>query len=654
MKHETLGSRLLFFCLFVINLSFFISANSQPIKWQQSEMTVESFYWSANLYGKACNTLHSDLRFEDFEKILSIQKSSALYRARPLSYLLELLSSKVFIWTQQISFRKYSLIILHVLNALLLYRVLRQLLSVKIYSAGCAMLFLNSGVALSTLFFPFRNARMLCLFFFLLSWLTLLKKDTKFSELSRLRIHLFCLSSICCFFSDEFSFVLYPFLALFLLMREGRSLWKNSHTNLTIIVTAVIYLLLSFGLYQTARIIDPSKSTVEYASFFHYFSIDRFFDGAFYQDVFESYFLYFLRFVLGYWDHTLPGILALLAMLLGIVLFLAGPKEKRELHIAFLCFLWIFLIAVFVPHYCGLHREIMPPHAGFPSLLYFGYYYTYIPLFFFVLGFAFLLKKPVGKKKWILPLFLCGVTIINYSNVRHLSRGIESAKIFHDNEFELYHAIENVLDFNTKKERFLDGAVYLSFPSGSKQRFSPRAKSLVSLDHYAAVTPLLKSFLSYNFLVPFQFLVSIENGDVIISLDNIETVKRGETSDELVQARYFYDLEQRKGIDLFSVRKNQGISQFYPEKIESGEYEKNFYVTAKDEAKELIFFVKGGSYLSVCVNGQEKRFVQNYGQSYQLFSVPVKSVEGGLDIDLKIHQMIKEHAVYLVGPFLLP
>ncbi len=376
--YKRFSKKLIFSLVFLcLNIGIFIYANTQPIEWQQVEMVSEDFYWSADLYGQDINKLHSEFRFEDLEKIFYPKRVQGVYRARPLSFLLEIFSSKLRQWTEQSSFHNYTLILLHLLNTGLVYLLIYRLLNNRACALGCAMLFLNSGIALSTLFFPFRNARVLGLTSVLLAWLSLLKGNIRFCDLPKKRINLFCFFTLTAFYSDEFTFFVYPLILVYLLLRDGKSIIANGDTNKRIFITASIYILLFLGLLNVAQIIDPSRNLGEYNVFLNFFMTEAFSSMAFLFNIMESYFFYFLRFILGYWDHTISGMLASGACVIFLFLFFLNKKKKSDIIFAAIVFVWIFIKALLIPHPAGVHPHIMPAHAQFPSILYFAVISTF-------------------------------------------------------------------------------------------------------------------------------------------------------------------------------------------------------------------------------------------------------------------------------------
>src|SRR5262249_3369708 len=140
------------------SLALFFSANSKPTYWLQNEMIAHDYFWS--LDGIGGTQLRSGLRWSDFSKILASDKveGAGAFRARPISYLVEMLSFKFEQRFLQPSLRSRTLILIHLINVVLLgmlaYRVTRNA-----WAAICgALLLLGCSIALTTVSFTFRNA----------------------------------------------------------------------------------------------------------------------------------------------------------------------------------------------------------------------------------------------------------------------------------------------------------------------------------------------------------------------------------------------------------------------------------------------------------------------------------------------------------------
>ncbi len=387
------NSQKLFLVSFIIiNLIIFGKAISIPIFWQQGEITNHHFYWSKEEPHDQSNSLKSGLHFSDFLKIFSSEYIEGAFRTRHLSYLFEMLSFKLWQHLEIIAFKDYSLILLHIINVILLFLLTQRLTKNNLTALLSAALALNSGVAMATLLFPFRTAKLLLITLFNLGWLLIMSSEGKFLQSSNRKINLFFIIFLLALFTDEIAFFLFPILFFYILLTE-----RFSKRNVLLIFRKTLLTLSFFFLSAIIFYIFDAhlgNGVTSWPIAYHMgtflISINK---GWFIFDIMTAFTTYFLRKNFGYWDFTFWGIASCLSF--GYLLFYSVRRKQDYLlnRIVGIIFTFIFLKALLFTHPRGYHWGIMPSNKIFPTILFFPYYYSYCESLLVSLSLGLLLNQ---------------------------------------------------------------------------------------------------------------------------------------------------------------------------------------------------------------------------------------------------------------------
>ena len=618
--------------LLILNLFLFFRANSWPIRWQQSEITFTDFFWSQET--PEVYTLHSGFNRNDFLKLLvAPQVIDWHLRLRHFSYFIHMASLKLLQLGEIASFRDFSLIFLHLLNVCLLSFLIFRLTSQKSAAFLGAVILLNSGTALSTLLFPFMPAKVLIMTLFLGGWLLVASSAKKFSEQNGRFIFLFFAILYLAFFTDEFVFLLFPLVFYYIILKDGyKSLMEKKIIYRAVLLAVVLAVSLLVLLKAMADLGYPASFEMHKKQLLTSLSYLK--NPFVYSDTLRA-FLYFLRHNFGYWDVSFLGVSSFLAFLFLVILSLRSARPAPFLRRLVLAIVFCMVVkAVFVPHFFGHHRFVMPPDARFPSLLFFSWYYVYPEAVFFAFLPALILKERMqNERQWVLILGL--VTIMNFSNVYHLKNGPPDALAFHswDDPYKR-KAAEDILAI--KKVLNLEKKVYLSFPSGDKQ-----------LSQIKRMEP----FELYLQIIPVMYIRAFEQGRCFMSLKNVLT---GDTAsdDGLSQADLFYDVVDRQIYDLAGMRSRAATEGFTSKMFRQPLSEEKTF--DGQNPFNITFFLKGRARISLVLNGQEIQIGKEnlYGQSYKLFHFSFQPTTiSSTAVQLKIDP--EEGPVYLIGPFFL-
>ena len=182
----------------------------------------QGFFWSMDGIEKF--TVHLGFHPADLAKPFVPYFADGAFRAREVSYVLEMTAFKFWQYFGQVFFRNYTLIFLHLLNATIVWFLTARITRCKKAAWLAALLALNSGVALATLLFPFRNAKILAVTFFLIAWLLVAGSKTKFCQTPfRTRAGFFVLILLD-MFTDETTFFLAALLGIVIALRDG---WRG-------------------------------------------------------------------------------------------------------------------------------------------------------------------------------------------------------------------------------------------------------------------------------------------------------------------------------------------------------------------------------------------------------------------------------------------
>src|SRR3989338_3172065 len=155
--------------LIILNVGIFFYANTIPITWTQDEFFNYGFFWSMDAGNEF--TLHTGFKKEDFSKIFMVKYIDEVFRTRQFYTLFEMFWFKFWQLQEDVLFKNYTLIGLHITNGILLGMIVLFLTKNKRAVILSFLLVLNSGICLATLLFPFRSAKLLAMSLFLLGWL---------------------------------------------------------------------------------------------------------------------------------------------------------------------------------------------------------------------------------------------------------------------------------------------------------------------------------------------------------------------------------------------------------------------------------------------------------------------------------------------------
>ncbi len=286
------------------------------------------------------------------------------------------------------------------------------------------------------------------------------------------------------------------------------------------------------------------------------------------KNVFESFFFYFLRFLCGFWDTTEMGLLAGFSTVgLFLVCFHKNKRLQDNLLLLFLLFV-ILMRAVLLPNSYGVQSFIMSPQATFASFLYFSYYYTYPDAALMILIFGLQINRTFIKNQRNFIVIFALVTVILLSSVMHLFESVKDTLEYHSFYFTNQNVIPSINLFVKEYSQLKESPLYLSFPSGSNKRFARIGKkTLGSMDLKTYKSPLLMEYFNYCTIISVKFLRTIEEGRLIVSLDNVAAIKFKYLHNELAEARYFYDVYKNEVFDLNVIEGQKGKKNLYPLKI---------------------------------------------------------------------------------------
>ena len=620
--------------LVILNITVFFIAAMSPVLWMPNEIASHRFFWSMD--GIDQFTLHSGIRKTDFLKIFAAKYVDGIFRPRQFSYLIEMLSFKFWQYLGIGFFKNYTIIGLHIANTVLLWRLLFLLTRRKGMSWVGALLFLNSGIPMATILFPFRNAKILVVTLFLACWICIAGTERKFLRMGISRQAFFLTGLMLALFTDEIAFFIFPLLIVYAALREGGGLLRSKQLWAGVLFVGVVFAGLTGFFYACS--LKLSGETGEGRHLIFLFRLGGYLaNPRTFLDVTKAFFVFFLRRNFGYWDFTLWGSLAFMA---GIILTAAvlPLKQNRLLgRIALAIGIVIAIKALLLPHNSGVHEAIMPPGTGFPSLFFFSYYYAYADALLIALGMAILLDQPrVSLRKINGLLFL--VLIMGFSNWAHLKHGPRDAVVFHgaddvgrQRKVERAQKIKEVLSLNPCP-------VYLSFPSGNssvlKGRFGDGEWTTLA---------------SY---IPVMYLRAIEKGEVIISLDNIKTQREKEMGEDLSKAKTFFDVQTGQTIKFDDIKRKNEPSDLLSVEI-SGMAERTLGFSQKAlKRNTIVFFVKGKADLLVLDGNKTFSAQQTYGQSYQMFLLKLDEEDAKRTDKKQLKIDAEGNKVRIVGPLI--
>ena len=647
------------FTIFILAFNFliFIQVNRAPVLWQDSEVSYYNFLWSKQAGPEQEPTLRSGLHRADLLKLFSSEDLGREFRARHFAWLIEMLSFKLGQSLSFVSFSNYFLVVLHLLNVCLVFFLLRGLTANAEVGLVGALLVLNSGVAVSSLYFPFINAKELLMTLFLTSWLVILGAKGNFLGCSARRWVLSGLLAVLALSTDELTPFLFLVLLVYIFLTE-----KVNVTKLWRLAAGTALTLGAFvGLTWLFFVIDARLGEgVVTAPYQRYVSalINYYQQGGVFHDTFIAFTQYFLRRNFGFWDFSTPGLAAAIACLLLVYWLIRSASKKREALLSGAIVLFIIFKALLFPHNRGLHDFIMPPGTRFPCTLFFSFYYPYVDMILLAIVLAWRLGAGIGTQRRFFGV-LTVVTIISTSNYLHARESVNDV-LAHHGYYQTHQKVIPAILAVQDPLRFAEsvGPVYLSFPSGSKSFYSRKlvVENIWAEDPAAYEQELLPEFINYGNLLPVIYLRDLEQGRLIMSLKNAPLVDNGIPPADLASARLFYDVPEKRLLDLNALRKRYGPEAFEPI-IARGAVTRPLGDKGSFSNQKILCFVKGAARLAVVTAEGETLITsqQRYGYSYQLFLFSPtewkKSFSGKLY--LMITPFPSDHEITVLGPFFI-
>jgi len=609
--------------LIIVNIKLFVGVCSTPVLWQTGEVSYYNFYWSNHPGPHGEPFLSSGLHARDFLKVLNSEDLGREFRAgRQFSWLLEMLGFKLTQYFSLATFNSYPLMGWHVLNVVLLFRLLRRLTGSREAALVGSLLTLNSGTAISSLLFPFINAKFLLMTIFLSSWLCLLGANSHFLTCSRQRWAGFFLLFWLALFTDELAPLIFLVLLVYVFLTE-----KVTGAGLRRLVRGVagtvgLFILVTIVFFWVDSLLGNGVVTAPYGRYgAALLSLYR--QGGVVHDTVIALTQYFLRRSFGYWDFSWPGISAGIAAGVLSCLAFKGPHEKLTKRLSGVIVGVIILKAILLPHNRGLHEFIMPQGTKFPCTLFFSFYYPYIDLILIVIALTIMLARQDRRPKLFI-LTLIAATVINTSNFLHAQEGVTETLAYHG-YYQTHQkvtlkilAVRDILP-RVKKQ----GPAYLSFPSGTREYYSRQlvVQNIWDVDPEAYNQQLLPDFINYGNLLPVMYLRALEKGELLMSLKNILPLKGLGRASGLSAARFFYDVPTSLWLDLSPIKERYGISALYPQRVNSVPLVRELQLPVSLQG-DVVCFVKGAAIVTVKGENGSKEFRQRYGYSYEMFLLP--------------------------------
>ena len=631
--YKLIGALIIF-----LNIALFMYINTVPIHWTNGEIVYHGLFWSLNNLDDV--HFHTGLRMNEWIKPFYDYYVDGVFRLRHISYLSEMLSFKFWQYFELVFFRNYTIIGLHVLNVLLLGKLIFQMTQNKHSAYISALLMLNSGIAVSTLLYPFRNAKVLVMTFFLLGWLLVTSNNRKLTQLGWREFFSFFIVLLLAILTDETAIFIIPIIFIYITLKDKSSELIHPHTIIGFTALLGILGVLTYSALNITAIVTNSEPyTGAYFKFFENFR-SYFSNFRTISDISKAFFNYFLRRNFGFWDKSLGGIASGIAAALLFISALVYKSKRRELKLVIAVSLIILAKAFLLPHNSGIHHTIMPEGTVFPSLLFFSYYYSYCETILIALIVGLLLNNAsLPQNRFICLLSL--VTIISTSNVIHLKNGpYDALTHFGWDRSSSQQQVKNVLAIEKALSNNKMHPLYLSFPSGH----------LKTLGYWRFESP--SPF--YGRIIPIRHLRSIEEGRVIVSYQNLKPKQPFEFTHELSNTKIFYDVITKKMYDIEQIRTEKGLKAMVPEEFSKQTKSTKSLIAHSKDISHLVFFVKGISTFILEIEGEKTYNKQSYGQSYQMYFFDLKKNEfhAPPKILIRFISSAVNESVQLVGPFI--
>ncbi len=635
---------IIIFLLISFNIGIFFYANSLPINWTNDEILWQGAFWSES--PTLDHTISTGLHHADLIKPFNIYHADGTFRTRQVSYFVEMLSFKFWQNFELIFLRNYTIILIHLVNVILGAVLIFFLTRCKKTSLISLLLLLNSGAAIASMLYPFRNAKLLVMTFFLIAWIILAKDKMKFSDYSLKRIFSFFFFILLALLTDEISLFFLPILFVYLWLQQGAKELFHKKVIFPLILTGITFSLLTAGAYYlSVHVIDSTAPTGEQTHFLK--SLGSYLTKpVILKDISRAFVFYFLRRNYGYWDKTPLGILAFLSSIALMLLILLFRTNKQQRNISLSILFFIILKAFLFPHNAGYHRVFMPEGTVFPSLFFFSYYYIYAEALLFALIIALCLKNTAASnKRFIFILML--ISIISLSNALHLQEGPQDALKFmrfdkgnKEKPQEMVKKIKKIKNI-LKDQTYLP--VYLSFPVGDS--------AIVLAKRNDPFNNL------YTRMIPFLYLKSLEKGNALTSIINIKRDPINPLGGELFPSKYFYDVLTQKLYPLHEILEQFGENAFNPIIATKNSFGTKTTMIPPKGIVSIVFFIKGRSGFLLEYRDRKIEGQQMYGEAYQMFQIDNIASEKSLKPSfarVSILPIGKNEKSFLVGPFIIP
>ena len=616
--------------------------NAQPIHWINNEIVGHRVFWCMN--GANDFAYHTGLWWSDWIKPLYTDHVEGTFRLRQFSYLLEMLSFKFWQWLEVGYFRNYTLIALHAANAFLLGRLVFALRRSKFAALTVSLLFLNSGIALATLSYPFRNAKMLAVFLFLLAMLIIVRTQGSIAK-SALRNRLsVCTLMFLALLTDEVSLFLLLIALLFVIVRDGVK--ETFSWRLMLPVGVTLAFLAGFGMYVHWFNVNVAQSPnmVQWQGTYFQKMGGYLTNIKTIKDVGVAFFGYFLRHTFGNWGLSLVGLVGFIGFI-GLLSTMRKPASEHVRLIMIVVGILVFKSLV-NPH-VFTHGSIMPEGTIFPSLLFFNWYYAYPESMLLILILGLCINKGdghcfSGKTVSVTFIAFASVLLIGASNAWTFRNGPEQLLAYHDfDNPERTKVAKDALQFQTYLKNNPKLTVYASIPTLQTETVTGRV-----LDAEQNM---------YNRIFPTMFLKQMESDRVLTSLKNTRG-RREYKVKEPVQLRVsdvVYDVMTHFTVDVNALRETHPDVDAQIWNAQQGVRSVRIPVTP--ETRKVSFFVKGHARITLLVAANPLvQLEQNYGQSYQAMAIdfPPGFIQGPMALTLRIAPTPTSNSIAFWGPFL--
>jgi hypothetical protein len=508
-----------------------------------------------------------------------------------------------------VAFRVRGHVVLGVMNAVLLAAVVWRLTANVWATVAGGLLVLGSGITLATMTYGFRNAKVLVMTLFLVAATVVLQKTGSRAPVAPGRLAALAAVTVLAVFTDEVALFVIPVIWFDVLRRaHGRR-----GALLAAGITAIVIGVLASASLAVARTVAHNAADTGALGKAMRGTVRLLFDEPVLRENVHAWTVYFLPRTVGAATDVAAGTAALGGIALLAVLGLAG-RHRRDVAWRLVVALPLAgaALAVLLPHNAGVHSGLMPADARVPSLLYFSYYYPYPFTVILSLWLALLLAG-VGGVRGVTALAL--VTVANAGAAWHARESPPDALAFHETGPAKLDAVRGMFALTSFARGLSPSApAYVSFPIGPQ--------TLVNCDLPAARRdpPDLRACL-----LPLLYLRDFESGRLRTSIENVVLARPNGQGEELIGARYFYDLPTARVLDLESLRRFGGLEET-PRRVPAGGAA--WALQRGPHRGPVVLLVRGAS--TVKVRGERALFVetQQYGQAYQLIEVPADVLAG--------------------------